>query len=131
MPGSSSHDEIERAYSGSGLQAALDIRHTMDMTPQAAQAMIQSTRNQFAIPAEQETARSRQETLRYGIRAGAVVLIAVVILGMVWLLIERKTDTTIILGLVTAVTFLVGALAVDPSDILKRLRGTGGSPTLT
>lgn len=61
------------------LDANTTTTTTTDMTPWAAHAAVESARLTHAVPAQEETARARQETIRLAIVAGAVIMLGILI----------------------------------------------------
>lgn len=94
------------------------------MTPEAAGALQESTRNQFAIPAEQRTAQEKQETIRYALRTCAVLAIAGTLLWILYAAITSEVSDGVLFGLITAIAVVGAALGVDLPEVLKRFAST-------
>lgn len=96
--------------------AAYSVNRTIaDMTPTHAQAVADATRNQYAVPARQETAR----------HALTVGLIAIVAIWLLWLLSNAvNTNSNVVVPLLTAIVAVVAVLGAEPivKAVLKQLK---------
>lgn len=118
MVPSSELDAIRRAITVPSQRTVTEAWVIADMTETHASGLRDATRNQFAIPAEEETKRSTQETMRYGMRVLAALLIVVALL---WLAVQ-KNDTSVTLGVVTAIATIALILGADIPEIIRQLK---------
>lgn len=131
MAENSPNGELVRAYSAGHLRTSVEIRHITDMTPETSQALVQSSRNQFAIPAEQETLRSREESKRHYVSSGIVGLIALGVLGLLgWNAWNGKAPDGYYLLLLLALV-LINRAGPAAEALIKGWLGGKSTPTVT
>lgn len=101
------------------------------MTPDAAGALVQATRNQFAIPAEQKTLQAKEETKQ---QRGVLILAGIIALGVMiqqgintWN--GRPLDGNAVVTLLGLVLLVIGGNATKA--FLKDWMATKKPPGLT
>ena len=119
MDPSSELEAIRRSIAPPDRRTITETWVVVHMTETHAQALRDATRHQFAIPAQEKTRRSTRQTVRYGMRVAAVLLVVGVLVGLA---VIPTPNPDITKAVIAAIAVIAAVLGANVPEIVRHWR---------